>query len=392
MILGGIVMKKLRKSITVILALLILMVVAAPAMFAAEDDMVVAYVQVPEDWESPCLWAWDEDGNNAFDVWPGGEAEPDPGNEDWFYCWIPSWVTNIIVNGNEGGIQTGDFTVDGGKDMWITVTSAEKVEVSYEALTEGEAPAYVEKISVHTRIPGSWEEANIWAWLHPDGTNAFAAWPGEAMTLDDSGWYTAKIPAWVNSIIINAGDGNPQTEDLNIDPQEMWIVVADDGSAEVTYDNPDLAVENITVRVQIQADWESPCLWAWSHPDGTNVYAAWPGEPLAADGDWLTLEVPGWINRVIVNGGEGSVQTADIEVDVGKDIWLVVIDTDNYSLTYEEPADTASASGGSVVPASSESETHQGNNSMTMIIIALAAVVVIVVIVILVVVRKKKKS
>ena len=43
-------------------------------------------------------------------------------------------------------------------------------------------------------------------------------------------------------------------------------------------------VPDVTVWVKAPADWESPCLWAWSAPDGTNAFAAWPGEALAEDG------------------------------------------------------------------------------------------------------------
>lgn len=373
---GGIVMRRARKFIVVLLAMFMVVVVAAPMALAAGEEMVVAYVQVPEDWENPCLWAWDDEGNNAFDAWPGGEAEADPNNQGWYYCWLPSWVTKIIVNANAGDVQTGDFAVEG-KDAWIIVTSPEEVEVVYESLTQGDAPAYVEKITVHAKVPDDWSEANLWAWLAPAGTNAFAAWPGKAMTLSDSGWYSAKVPIWINSVIVNAGEGNPQTEDLSVEPKEMWLVIADDGSAEINYSNPDQAVNDITVRVQAPASWADPCLWAWSHPDGTNAFISWPGEPLVAEGDWLTLKVPGWINRVIVNGNEGGIQTGDIEVEVGKDIWLLVTDAETYSATYEEPA------------AAEPPVAKNGIDTWIIVAIALAALVLVAVVVI--VVRKKKK-
>ena len=56
------------------------------------------------------------------------------------------------------------------------------------------------------------------------------------------------------------------------------------------------------------------------------------------DGDWYTIEVPGWINSVIINANEGSVQTADLSVEVGKDVWIVVSDAENATVSYEEPA------------------------------------------------------
>ncbi len=51
--------------------------------FAAENEtqeMVPVVVQVPETWEDPCLWAWSNEGVNAFEAWPGEELlKPDSG-------------------------------------------------------------------------------------------------------------------------------------------------------------------------------------------------------------------------------------------------------------------------------------------------------------------------
>ena len=84
-----------------------------------------------------------------------------------------------------------------------------------------------------------------------------------------------------------------------------------------------------------------PHLWAWSAPDGTNAFSSWPGEALQEGEDgWLTLSVPGWVNSIIVNGSDGSVQTSDLSVETGKDLWIVVSDAENAEVTYEAPAET----------------------------------------------------
>lgn len=308
----------------------------------AQEERVAVYAQVPEDWDAPCVWAWDEEGNNAFDAWPGGETEADAGNEGWYYIWVPAWANHVIVNANEGNVQTGELVLEGG-NAWISVEDAENAEISYEALTQGDIPEYVEKFVIHANVPESWEKPCLWAWSAPDGTNAFEAWPGEELKQDDDNWYTGKAPVWVNSVIVNANEGSVQTEDIAIDPAEMWITVAEDGSYEFSYDDPDaVSAPDIHVNVMAPADWEAPCLWAWSAPDGTNAFASWPGETLAeGENGWLSLTVPGWINSVIVNGNEGSVQTTDISVETGKDIWLVVSGAEEYEVFYEEPADIA---------------------------------------------------
>jgi hypothetical protein len=223
----------------------------------------------------------------------------------------------------------------------------------------------VEKFVVHAQVDGSWENPCIWAWSAPDGTNAFDAWPGYALTDDGDGWYSAKVPTWVNSIIINGNDGSVQTEDISIDPAEIWVTVDADGGYDFSYVDPNKEeVPNITVHVMAPADWDTPCLWAWSAPDGTNVYTTWPGEALEeGDNGWLVKEIPGWVNSVIVNGNEGSVQTADISIDSGKDIWLVVTDAENYELSYEEPATVQEMT--DTAPAESETEAEVGGTEET---------------------------
>ena len=86
----------------------------------------------------------------------------------------------------------------------------------------------------------------------------------------------------MNSIIVSGNEGSVQTEDVTVEPQELWITVYDDLSYELAYEDPETAgVENITVYAQVPADWSGPCLWAWSAPDGTNAFAAWPGEAMS---------------------------------------------------------------------------------------------------------------
>ena len=382
-------MKKVAKRVSAILSLLILLLSLVPAnVRAAEntEERIAINVQVPDDWENPCLWAWDEDGNNAFEAWPGGETEVNPSNDGWYYVWIPTWANHVIVNANEGNVQTEEIILENSTDTWITVTE-DSYEVSYDALTEGETPAYVEKFLIHASVDTSWENPCLWAWSAPDGTNAFDAWPGVEMSLDEDGWYTAKAPTWVNSIIINGNEGSVQTEDLSIDPAEIWVTVDAEGNADFSYVDPSKAeVANVTIHVIAPDDWENPCLWAWSAPDGTNVFASWPGENFEEADGWLVKEVPGWVNSIIVNGNEGSVQTSDISIDAEKDVWLVVTDAENYEVYYEEPsADTTTESN----IAEESTEIESGMNT-TALVIGIVVVVVIGIIVALLVVKKKR--
>lgn len=383
-------MNAAKKVTSLVISLVLLLLMIPTLAFAADDERVIVYAQVPSDWADPCIWAWSDDGTNAFAAWPGGAMEADENNPGWYYCWIPATAGNVIINANEGAVQTTDQKLEA-KNVWLTITDAETVEISYDAKTTGEIPEYVETFAVHAKVDASWEDVRIWAWLDPDGTNAFEAWPGEAMAASGTGWYTANVPVWVNSVIINANAGEVQTEDITIDAAEVWITVAADGTAEFTYNDPDAPVaEDITVSVQAPADWAEPHLWAWSAPDGTNAFSAWPGEALQDAGNgWLTLTVPGWINSIIVNGNEGTVQTADLSVDVGKDVWIVVTDADNATVSYEEPA-AAPAPESQTTSEPAAVEEAPAESGMSPVVLIVAAVSVVAVVAGVIVVKKKK--
>ena len=393
----------MKKTIAILIAVLLMVSCLSLTAFAAEDsEMVPVVVSVPEGWDAPNLWAWADDGTNAFAAWPGEPLEELA--EGWYYIYVPSFVQNVIVNANQdtdAAVQTDGIVVEAGKEVWITVAEDKTAEVSYEAQLRGEIPAYVEKFVVHAYVPLSWKTVNMWAWSAPDGTNAFEAWPGEAMVEGDDGWFTGKAPTWINSLIINGNEGTVQTEDITIEGKELWITVYEDLTYELSYEDPNKAVPNVTVYAQVPADWADPCCWAWSAPDGTNAFTAWPGEALTQDGDWYAIEVPGWINSVIINANEGSVQTTDLSVEAGKNVWVVVTDAENATVSYEEPAAqeapavteppaTQATEPAATEPAPTEPEKDGGDN--TGLIIGIVAAVVVIGGGAAIILTKKKKN
>lgn len=376
----------MKKAIAVLTAVLLMLSVLSLMAFAAEDnEMVPVVVQVPEGWDAPNLWAWADDGTNAFAAWPGEEMEPLA--EGWYCIYVPGFVQNVIVNANQGtdaAVQTDGIVVEANKEVWITVAEDGTASVSYEAQLRGEIPAYVEKFVVHAYVPLSWKTVNMWAWSAPDGTNAFEAWPGAEMKEGEDGWFTGKAPTWINSLIVNGNEGTVQTEDISVEGKELWITVYEDLTYELSYEDPAKAVDNITIHAQVPSDWEAPCCWAWSAPDGTNAFTAWPGEALTQDSDWYTIEAPGWINSVIINGNEGSIQTTDLSVEAGKDIWVVVSDPENASVSYEEPAAAPTPvetnppeTDAPTAPAVSEPAPEAAGNHTGLIVSIIAAVLVI---------------
>ena len=386
----------MKKTVAILVAAMLMLSVLSLPAFAAEDDkMVPVVVSVPQGWDAPHLWAWADDGTNAFAAWPGEEMETL--TEGWYYTYVPGYVQNVIVNANQGtdaAVQTDGIVVEAGTEVWITVAEDKTAAVSYEAQLRGELPAYVEKFLVHAYVPLSWKTVNLWAWSAPDGTNAFDAWPGAEMKEGEDGWFTGKAPVWVNSLIVNGNEGTVQTEDISIEGRELWITVYEDLTYELSYEDPNKAVENVTVYAQVPDDWAEPCCWAWSAPDGTNAFASWPGEALTRDGDWYVVEVPGWINSVIINGNAGSVQTGDLSVEAGKDIWVVVTDPENAVVSYEAPEAAPAETEAPEIPAAEpepapEPEKTGGNPVW---IIGAAAAAAVLVGGAAVVLNKKKKS
>lgn len=163
-------MSRVKHLFAVVLAALMLCLLMPVAAFAEEasDGKMIVYAKLPSDWSDPHLWAWADDGTNAFDAWPGGEMEADSNNDGWYYCWIPETTNNIIINANDAAVQTSDYKLES-KNAWVTVTDAENVEISYDAQTTGDLPEYVEKFKIHAQVPDDWQDVCLWAWSAPDG-------------------------------------------------------------------------------------------------------------------------------------------------------------------------------------------------------------------------------
>lgn len=94
--------------------------------------------------------------------------------------------------------------------------------------------------TVYTDVPDAWGNPSIWAWN--DIGNVFTSlWPGELMNAEENGWYSYEIPVSATHIIINDSleSGATQTENLVIEPVDMWIIVSTDKSVEILYEAPE---------------------------------------------------------------------------------------------------------------------------------------------------------
>lgn len=101
---------------------------------------------------------------------------------------------------------------------------------------------------------------------------------------------------------------------------------------------PTEPIPDITVYAKIPEGWSAPGCWAWQD-GGSDAFMSWPGEAMNSGAVWYSVNVPGWIDHVIINGNDGSVQTADLAVEAGRDVWVHVVNADYAFVHYEKPTE-----------------------------------------------------
>lgn len=116
-----------------------------------EVTEITIKVEVPEGWENPSIWAWDNAGNNAFETWPGLSLTQ--GEDGFWYATIPAWVENIIISANGGSVQTDDLALAKTKvDVNVKVTLAAdgtvNAEMEYSSPNTGDETALVSAAAV----------------------------------------------------------------------------------------------------------------------------------------------------------------------------------------------------------------------------------------------------
>jgi len=430
-------MKNLKILLLVVCAVFIAALATPIAEVQASEDMVIVYVQVPEDWEAPGAWAWGPRGD-AFPSWPGGAFQADPNNPGWYFIHLPADKTGALINANDGSIQTSDFPFEG-VPVWVTVNGpGEDFDVTTDQQTTGAFPEYIptaamtpidlvedliDAVVVYAYIPEGWELPGMWAW-GPRG-NAFDEWPGEGMNADanNPGWYYGFLPADKVGALINANNGDVQTSDFPFEGAPVWVVIETDGE-EVTFNvytdpltsgalptrEPFVALVAevaevpdagyITVHAMVPFGWDGPGVWAWNNDIGS-VFPGWPGQPFdTMDGDWHVMEIPAWVNEIIINAQNGGLQTDDIEIEPGRDIWILVSGSDeNFELSYYPIEGAEVAAPVRNEPVRIEAETpvedtpapaNDGGSNTVLIIIIVAVVVVVLAVGAFIIIKKKK--
>lgn len=217
------------------------------------------------------------------------------------------------------------------------------VSAPSEPIQKTSALASEEVVLLYVEAPEGWESPHLWTW-NEAGTSAYSilGWPGKAMIEDpaNEGWFYLYVPKTMETgIISNAleGEDQAQTEGFDYLEGNMWVTIAPDGDGKLiatpsttkatTGELPEF-IDTIYVFALVPIDWDAASIWAWSHPDGTNVIpgSAWPGTAMDLQSDgWFMLEIPAAANRVIITDGAATAaqQTVDIDLVEGNNYIVV---------------------------------------------------------------------
>lgn len=137
---------------------------ASSSLQTTSQDTYTVYVRATSDWGNLRLWAWSETAGDLYEAWPGKSLEWN--KEDVYALTIPKTYDWVVINGNDGNIQTQDeFT--GGNDVYFYITN-DSYEVSYDVAPPnadtGAAPApqtapannnYISELN------GNWESVHL---------------------------------------------------------------------------------------------------------------------------------------------------------------------------------------------------------------------------------------
>jgi len=334
-------MKKTRLALFAMIVALATVFVAPLALHASEElGQSIVFVQVPDGWETPRIWAWGARGDASPIGWPGNLYLMEvPGNPGWHYIWIPNdkdaGLINAVYNGD--GIQTGGFDLPT-YPIWVTIDGpGYDFTVTAEPQTTGEIPPAT--VAIFAYLPDGWETPRVWAW-GPRGDVSPTGWPGSLYMRhvpDNPGWFFFHVPADTAGALINASyDGDTiQTGGFGLYFQNTWVTIDGPG-----YDFTDTHTPQTVgpvpqmytvIFAQFPEEWETPRLWAWG-PRGDASPTGWPGS-LYFNQDphnpgWYYVHVPVDKEAGLINASYdgGTIQTNGFDLPYAP-IWMTVTGT-----------------------------------------------------------------
>ena len=374
----------MKKVLAVILAAALLLCAFPASAFAVTADVPEGALQykirITDNfgWGKAYVFAWDDDGNELFESWPGKELEVKGMNEygeNYFEFTLPYNAVAFIVNdGNDNRtVEVSDYKDFDG--YWMDGTKDDSGNYYVTGYTDNPvdntAPEWKEDVYSFYNSLG-FEDVYMYAYDN-SGAPLMGEWPGIALTCDSvaDGYerYVLNIPDGAKGYVIHDNKGN-QTEDIeDFTLYRFWLDGTKDEKGHFVVSpyypqpseptapstQPETTEQDYTYRIDFlnSLDWENFYVYAWNE-NGDAVLGDWPGTKLPKENYLSDYGHKGYIfylpkgtNGFIVNNGKGE-QSEDINdlnpeffyylTDEKNDLGHYLVDSAHGVIATDEPA------------------------------------------------------
>ena len=317
-------------------------------------DTFTVHAKIPNSWGTePRCWAWRmSDNANVFTAWPG---ELMTLRDGWYTIQVPTWADGIIIN-DGSTTQTYDLKIDPCEDVWLVIQSFDDISITYQEPTEQfTAPDSLAIVGIG--IPGvsEWDPADPQGDMEEISSLVYEKelrFPEQTtmwfkFAANDVWDYAFDLGCAAPVIggkadLINGQDAPDTTLEIRGGTTLRFTVDLTPlarGIGPATLTIEEVKDQTVTVYAQIPDTWGTmPHCWAWQDSTMLQAFEAWPGEPMRMEDGWYCIQIPTWCDRIILNDG-GSTQTIDLQIDPGKDIWMIARSFDDVAIHYEDPTD-----------------------------------------------------
>ena len=173
----------------------------------------------------------------------------------------------------------------------------------------------VDTSKVYFKNTQGWSPVKAYFWS--DSNTQMMQWPGNDMTSEGNGVYSASIPSGATKVIFTKGDDSGKTADLTLQAGKMyvngsWTNVSGGSSVTPTQGGADSS----KVYFRNNDNWSPVKAYFWS--DSNTQMMQWPGNDMTSEGNGVySASIPSGATKVIFTKGDDSGKTTDLDVQAG---------------------------------------------------------------------------
>ena len=175
-------------------------------------DTTKVYFKNTKNWSPVKAYFW-SDANPQMMIWPGNDMT-DEGN-GIYSASIPSGATKVIFTKGDDSGKTPDLDLQAGK-MYVDGNWTNVIGGSVVTPTHGN----VDTSKVYFRNSNNWSPVEAYFWS--DANPRMMSWPGNDMTDEGNGVYSASIPDGATKVIFTKGDDSGKTPDLDLQAGKIY--------------------------------------------------------------------------------------------------------------------------------------------------------------------------